>query len=189
MKENSALILIDFVNEIVHEDGNISKKGYNKFIQENNTFEKVNDWIKKTRKKNIPVIWVRVCFEKDYSNHFLKNSKVLGKAPEYKILQDGSWSARIHKELDAREQEDLWFEKQTISCFKNRDLLQWFANNTSIQNVYFGGVATDLAIESAVREAHDMNLIPHVVEEICVAQDKETHDNSIKTMSKFSEII
>lgn len=37
-----ALIVMDFINDIVHQDGKLSKKGYYNFIKENNVIVNLN---------------------------------------------------------------------------------------------------------------------------------------------------
>lgn len=53
----TALILIDFINEIVDEKGKFAGKGYPAFVKAHSTLESVSAVIAKARAKNMPVIF------------------------------------------------------------------------------------------------------------------------------------
>lgn len=60
---------------------------------------------------------------------------------------------------------------------------------SSIEELAFAGCATDLAIENAVREAHDRDFSYTVLEQCCGASDEETHKNSLKNLEKIATVL
>jgi nicotinamidase-related amidase len=78
--------------------------------------------------------------------------------------------------------------KNRISSFYNTELDEYLKSK-NIKNIYFSGVSTDLAIESAVRDAHDRDYNVYVIEDCCIAATEDDHLNSLKTLSKISQII
>lgn len=67
----------------------------------------------------------------------------------------------------------------------NLDLI---LRNNNIENIEVCGVATDLAVSSFVRDAHDRDYNVFVLEKCCAAANQKDHENSIEIISKISEI-
>lgn len=63
--ENSAIILIDFINDIIHQDGKIPSCA--KMVESMDIINKVNKVISFGRKKNLPIIFVIVGFTHNYT--------------------------------------------------------------------------------------------------------------------------
>jgi nicotinamidase-related amidase len=89
IKEKSILICIDFINEIVSENGKLSSKGYFKYLNNHNSLKNVSLLQKRFRENMIEIIHVKISFKKEYIDHPL-NSPLFGKAREYKALLEGS---------------------------------------------------------------------------------------------------
>ena len=62
--KNTALVVIDLINDIVHPDGKISSPSL--FISENHVIEKNNMVINYARKNQLLIIFVRVVFDSLY---------------------------------------------------------------------------------------------------------------------------
>jgi nicotinamidase-related amidase len=92
-------------------------KGYTSFIRENSTFEKLNEVIMKFRMANLPIIFVRLAFKADYSDQ-PKSSPVFGKAHEFGILSEGTWSTEVHASIDKKD-SDTVITKNRVSAFHN----------------------------------------------------------------------
>lgn len=186
MKEKKALILMDFINEIIHPDGKFKGKGYADFAIKNNVLQKVNQAIKVARENEIEVIFVKVGFNQDYKNQ-PKNSILFGKAHEFKALSLGTWSTELESSIDMLD-TDLVVIKNRISPFYGTNLDSYLRNN-NISSLYFAGVATDLVVQSAARDAHDRDYNVFIIPECCAAGSDEDHSTALTTMSKISTII
>ncbi len=64
MKKNSALIVIDFINDIVHPEGKIPSCA--EYVEKYDVIANANKYISEARKDVIPIIHVKVGFSKNY---------------------------------------------------------------------------------------------------------------------------
>ena len=180
-----ALLVIDFINEIVDEKGKLSSKGYASFIRENNTFVKLNEAIAKFREANLPVIFVRLAFKADYGDQ-PKSSPVFGKAHEFGILSEKAWSTEIHVSVD-RKDSDLVIIKNRVSAFHNTGLTK-LLHDKGITDVYICAVATDLSGEATARSAHDDDFKVTVIADACAAANSADHEKSLAFLPKIATV-
>jgi nicotinamidase-related amidase len=180
-----ALITIDFINEIVDEKGKLASKGYFDFIKEKNVFEKLSNAIKKAREKEMLIVHVRVGFDETYIQQ-PKNSPLFGKAHEFQALKLNTWATEFHKELNV-EKRDVIVTKHRVNAFHSTEL-DLILKNKKIDTLYIAGVSTDLAVSNTVRDAHDRDYKVIILEDCCAAASIEDHENSIKSLSKISNI-
>ncbi len=182
-----ALIIIDYINEISHKDGKLAGKGYYNFIQENNIFENMNKKIKKAKENEDLIIFVKLAFDKNYKNQ-PKNSPLFWKANEFRILQENTWGTEIHEELDFDAQKDLVVIKNRVNAFYGTNLDVILKNN-QIQDLEICGVATDLAVSSCARDAHDRDYNVTILENCCTAANIQDHKNAIESLEKIGKIV
>ncbi len=181
-----ALLVIDFINEIVDEKGKLSGKGYVLFIRENSTFEKLNEAITKFRMANLPIIFVCLAFKADYSDQ-PKSSPVFGKAHEFGILSEGTWSTEVHASVDKKD-SDTVITKNRVSAFHNTGLTK-LLHDKGVTDVYICAVATDLAGEAAARSAHDYDFKVTVIADACAAANSVDHQKSLAFLPKIATVI
>ncbi len=181
-----ALLVIDYINEIVDDNGKLSGKGYAAFIRDHDTFEKLNAVIAKFRAANQPIIFVRLAFKSDYQNQ-PKSSPVFGKAHEFGILAENTWSTEIHPSVD-RKEDDTLVTKTRVSAFHNTGLTQML-RDMGVDHVYICAVATDLAGEAAARSAHDDDFTITVVADACAAANADDHQKSLSFLPKIGTVI
>lgn len=180
-----AIIVMDFINEIVHPEGKFSVKGYPKFIQENNVIKNLNVAIKKARDQNFLIIFVKIGFSEDYINQ-PKNSVLFSKANEFQALKLNTWATEIHSDVDFQE-SDILITKHRISPYFGTSLDVYLRSN-KVEDVFLSGVATDLVVESAARDSHDRDFNVFVINDCCGAGSEEEHQNGISTSAKISNI-
>jgi len=181
-----ALIIIDFINDIVHPDGKLSGKWYGVFVKKNSIVENTNAKIQEFRQAWDEIIFVKVQFLTDYSDQ-PKNSPLFWKAHDFWVLQEWTWWTEFMDTLDVLD-TDLIISKNRVSAFCNTALYEYLKQN-EITDLYFAWCATDLAIESTVRDAHDRDFQCHVFENCCAASDVEVHKTSLLNLAKISAII
>jgi nicotinamidase-related amidase len=54
------LLVLDMINDIVHSDGKLSKKGYFDFVQNNNSISNINQAIQKFRDNHDLIVFVKI---------------------------------------------------------------------------------------------------------------------------------
>jgi nicotinamidase-related amidase len=183
--QNAALICIDFVNEMVSQGGKLSGKGYLTFVENNNTLQNVKALQNKFRNNGLEVLHVKISFSENYIEH-PANSPLFGKAKEFKALQAGAWGTDFAEAIKPNEGEKT-FVKRRVSAFYATDL-EATLRAKGINTVYLSGVSTDLAVESAARDAHDRDFNVIVISDCCAAANDDDHYKSLKTLQKISEV-
>lgn len=180
-----ALLLIDFVNENVSKDGKMAGKGYPTFCETHSVLEKTQKLLAAFRNKGHLVIHVRVGFSPDYREQPL-NSPLFGAANKFNAFKIGDWGDEFYEALAPLEGE-AQFYKHRVSAFYGTPV-ELLLKNQGVDELYICGVATDLAVQAATRDAHDRDIPVTVVEDCCGAANESDHRSSITTLSKISKI-
>ncbi len=178
-----SLIIIDYINEICHKDGAF---GCYPMLAKNQSVAKLNKVIFHARKENWLVIWVIVAFDKNYLEANTK-SPIFSKAKEYKKLQRGTWGTEIISDLDYQEDELIIF-KNAVNPFYGTNLDQILRNN-GVGEIYIAGVSTEVAVQSAVRDAHDRGYKVTVISDCCGSSHKDRHDASLEMLTYMADVI
>ena len=181
----STLILIDFINEIVDEKGKFAGKGYPAFVKAHGVLENVNAAIAKARAKDISVIFVRVGFSSDY-REWPESSPLFGAVKKFGALQLGAWATEIHESLNKTD-TDFLVTKHRVSAFYATPL-EAILHTLKVDTILLGGVATDIAVQSAVREAHDRDYRVVVLEDLCGAGNEEDHAQALRLLAKVATV-
>lgn len=182
----SALILLDFINEVVDEKGKFAGKGYPAFVKEHGTLDNVNTAIAKARAKDVPVIFVRVGFSSDY-REWPETSPLFGAAKKFGALQLGTWATEVHQSINKTE-ADFLITKHRVSAFYATSL-EAILRTLKVDTLLLGGVATDLVVQSTARDAHDRDYRVVVLEDLCGAGSEEDHTNALRTLAKLAVVV
>ena len=181
----TALILIDFINEIVHESGKLASKGYSNFVKNNNVFQNLSFAIKKARENNILIVHIKVGFSENY-NEQPKSSPLFGKAHEFQALKLDSWATEFHEEIDIKK-DDIILTKHRVNAFYATPL-DLILKNNKINSILVAGVATDLTVSNAVRDAHDRDYQVTILADCCAAANNEDHKTALLSLKKLSSV-
>lgn len=181
----SALICIDFINEIVSQEGKLAGKGYHDFVRAHDTLSRVAKAQRHFRAAGELVVHVRLAFSLNYAEHS-DRSVLLGKAREFGILQVGKWGTEFPANVAPLE-SDVILTKHRISAFFGTSL-DAILRARGIEQVYIAGVATDLAVQSAARDAHDRDYGVTVLSDCCAATSDTDHDSSLTTLRKIASV-
>lgn len=181
----TALICIDYINEIVSQGGKLSGKGYYDFVSKYETLDRVARAQRHFRSEGSVIIHVGLGFSANYAEHPTQ-SLLLGKAREFKALQLGTWGTEFNTKV-APVDGDSILTKHRISAFYHT-ALDTILHVQGVQQVYLAGVATDLAVQSAARDAHDRDYVITVLADCCAAANEEDHESSLRTLQKIATV-
>jgi len=181
----NALLLIDFINEIVHPDGKISGKGYADFDARHGALNRVAELLRQARNKGIAVIHVGVGFSPDYREQ-PENSPVFGGARKFGVLQLSTWGTEFHTKA-APLASEATLTKHRVSAFFGTPL-ELLLYTYGVRNVFVAGCATDMAVQAAVRDAHDRDFACSVIGDCCIAANDEDHQQTLRLLSKVAGI-
>ena len=185
MYMNEALILIDFINEIVSENGKIAQKGYSDFIRKRDTMKNVSELIVWARKKGIQIVHVKLGFFPNYSD-ISKVSPLFKESEKADLLKIGTWSTEIRDDIDVRSEDRMVVKTRVSAFFKTR--LDYMLREMGVDTVIIAGVATDLAVSSAVRDAHDLDFNVIVVSDCCAAASDQDHESELEILKKIAAV-
>jgi nicotinamidase-related amidase len=183
---SKALICIDFIEEMVGASGKLAGKGYRAFCEKHSTIANLAKRQEEIRREGGRVVHVHLGFAPDYADHPAR-SKLLAGARAGGILKLGTQSTTIVDGV-APVGDDIVIVKKRISAFHGTSL-ELALRSLGVTDIIIAGVATDLAVQSAARDAHDRDFGVEIAADACAAASDDDHDSALKTMAKFAGII
>lgn len=180
----SAILVIDFINDIVHEEGRIPSCAA--FVKEQNIITQANHVISIAREQHALLIFIKVGFNKNY-NECSENSPMFGKAKENKALILDSWGTEFHPALDYQS-NDIVVTKHRVSSFYCTSL-EIILNANDIHQIALCGVSTNNAVQATARDAHDRDYKVAIVEPACGAANPVDHSYALHLIGRFANII
>jgi len=181
-----ALLCLDFENDIVHPDGKVSGKGYAAYNAEHHTLTTLRRVQDQFRAAGLPVIHVRVGFFPGYAQQ-PKGSPLMGQAHKFGVFDLSSWGGEFLEEV-APEGEELVITKHRVGAFYATPL-DLTLKTMGVDEVCLAGVATDMAVESTAREAHDRDFAVTVIADCCIAANDEDQQRSLTNMKKLASVV
>ncbi len=174
--ERTALIVVDMQNAFCKKGGMVDVlKGLDDGQVERviKTNEKV---IKASRRQGIKVIYLRMSYRPDMANaggpespNYWKESGAVAmhEHPEWKnrFLTIGTWDWEIVDELKPQP-EDIVVDKSRYSGFVNTEL-DAILRTHNIKHLLFLGFATNVCVESTLRDAFFHDYFPIIVSDGC----------------------
>lgn len=182
----NALLLIDFINDIVAPKGKVSGKGYADFDARHGALNRVSDLLRQARNRGFAVIHVGVGFSADYKEQ-PEASPVFGGAKKFGALQRGEWGADFHAKA-APIPGEAALTKHRVNAFFGTPL-ELLLRTYGVKNLFVAGCATDMAVQATVRDAHDRDFACTVIADCCMAANDEDHEQTLRLLTKVSRII
>jgi len=177
-KKKTALLIMDFQNDIVHEKGKFVSWGIPAHVKKQNAIGNARKLLEKARESGFKVIFITVSYENGYPE--LRNAKegYYSTVSQTNSLLKGTWGAEIHEDLKPLDNE-LVINKSRINPFTTKDLLNELAD---VGTLILAGVATNFVLEETVRSAAAMDFRLIVAEDCCASMSQEMHDFPIKNI-------
>lgn len=188
MSENTssiALILIDFINEIVDPKGKLAGKGYSVFDEKYGSLTAVSGLLARARAKNAAIFHVRVGFSADYKEQ-PEASPLFGAAKKFNALRLGEWGTEFHAKASPNPNEAI-LVKHRVSAFYGTPL-EAILRTCGVRTVVIAGCATDVAVQAAVRDAHDRDFECIVAADSCIAASDDDHTQALRMLAKVASI-
>lgn len=176
-KGETALLIMDCQNDIIHPDGKIGRGGVAQRVREHGVVEHIARLGRTARAAGLPVIYIRVAFRPDYAD-LLSGSPRFQHIRTIGALQEGTWGAEIHEAL-APVPGDLVITKQCVNPFYGTPLGPLLLRR-GIRCLVLCGVATNFVVESTARYAADAGYQVVVVREGCAGFTDELHRFSLE---------
>ena len=104
-----------------------------------------------------------------------------------RILREGTWSVAFVDELRYTPEEKT-ITKTRISPFYKTELESYLSEKW-ISEIIIAGVATDLAVSSIARDAHDRDIMMTVISDACATVSVEHHEAALISIGKLANVI
>lgn len=173
-----ALILIDLINDL------LIKRWYLEKLDKD-FFENLSKTIKNAKNKWLLIIHVKLWFLDNYENQ-PKSSPLFWKAHEFWLFKIWSEWTEFYNKNDILT-SDIIITKSRVNPFYNTDLDKILKQN-NISEIFVWWIATDLAVSSFAREAHDRDYKVNILSDLCGSLNYEDHENELKILAKIANI-
>ena len=181
-KAHTALLVMDFENDIVHPEGAFKDFGFAQMVADNNVLDKTSQLLTAARSSGVTVIYVSVKFREGYPER-PANSGLWQGLHGANALVEGTWGSQIHDQLTPEKGEPT-VTKRGVSAFAASDIEQ-ILHNKRIGTLILAGVATNFVVEGTARQACDLGYDTIVVGDCCASMSQEAHDSSLNTALPF----
>lgn len=175
----TALLLVDYQVALCEEGEYTRLPPLAAQVRERNVIATAERVLKAARAAGVYVIHVRLAFEPSYEVRSNRTPRWDSYPAERAMLVDAP-GAQIVAPLTPLESEPI-VVKASVDPFIGTSLLNMFLGN-GIRNVAIAGVATNLAVESAVRHGADSGLQVTVIEDACASFSQAAHEFAVGTI-------
>ena len=172
----SALVLVDLENDFLSEEG-VLHGAVKDSLNANETIRNLNRTLQAARKKGMKIIFTSMSFSNDYREMGERPYGILAAVKESAAFKRGSWGADIAESIDV-EKDDIVIQKSTMCAFKQTELKEVLAK-TGVETIVFGGLVTDLCLETSMRSAYDMGYEVISLVDCMASLNQTTHENSV----------
>ena len=181
-KEHSALLAMDFENDLVHGDGAFKDFGFAQMVRENDVLGKTARLLDAARRASLKVIYISVKWRPGHPG-INRSAGLFQAVVEANALVEGTWGASIHEAVAPREGEPV-VTKRAASAFAGSDLAN-LLSASGITTLLLTGVATNFVVEGTAREAVDRGYNVVVVGDCCASMSQEVHDSALNNALPF----
>ena len=181
-KGRTALLAMDFENDLVHEDGAFKDFGFAAMVKANDVLGKTARLLDAARRSGVKVIYVSVKFRPGHPEA-PKSAGLFQAVVQANALVEGTWGAAIHDAVAPREGEPV-VTKRAVSAFAGSDLAN-LLSISGITTLLLAGVATNFVVEGTAREATDRGYDVVIVGDCCASASQEVHDAALNTSLPF----
>ena len=186
MPGNAAYLVLDMINDLVHEDGPNGKKGYGPELNRRNTIANTAEALLKARAAGVLIGYVRIGFSPDY-RECPKASRLFQGAKAAGLFKLGEWGTQVHPALSPQP-GDFDIIKHRVSPFYSTSLEAVLRAN-DVSRLYLSGVSSSGAVLSGAKDGHDRDYEVYVLDDCCCALSEEQHQAVIDQVKRMTTIL
>ncbi len=168
-----AVIVVDMQNDFCDKDGAYHRndpKTYN-ISRAHAMIPTLKRFLDEARKKQMPIVYVKTFIDdqgRDAGIYAMARPFILKEG-----LRKNTWGGKIVEELPP-SQNDFIVEKSRYSAFYNTNM-EVVLRGLKVETLFFTGVATNVCVESSIRDAFFRDYQCVLVEDCCRAWTEEAH--------------
>jgi len=168
----TALLLMDFQNDLVHPDGAFGSQGPAAEVKEKGAIENTARVLATARSMGLTVVHVAVAFRPGH-REANRSAQLFAGVGEANALVEGTWGAHFHSDLQPAEDE-LVITKRGVSALTGTELDR-LLRLRDVNVLVLTGFATNFVVEGTAREAVDRGYTVIVLSDCCASFTDEMH--------------
>lgn len=180
-----ALLVLDVINELVHQNGSVGKDGYYQQSLKRNILKNLKKTISLARQEETTIIYVVFGFDDKFSE-WSDRSKLFRHVKERQQAILGTWSTNIHEDVTPENNEYV-VSKHRIDPFYNTNL-EMILRVNNIGEVFLSGVSSEFVVLATALSAHDRDYKVQVIEDCVSSSDQHSHECAMHIMNKIANI-
>lgn len=192
--DRSAIVVVDMQNAFASKGGMLDIAGTD-LSDAGRVVTATRSVLEAARSREVPVVYLRMAYKPDLSDsggpqspnwHKELGLCLMGSRPELKgkILTEGTWDAEIVPEL-VPAPGDLVITKTRYSGFAGTTLDSQLRMR-GIQHLFFTGIATNVCVESTLRDAYFHDYWPILVADATMpAGDQSLYNATLHNVESF----
>lgn len=191
---HSAIVVVDMQNAFVNKGGTLDLAGVD-LSDAARVVRVIHDVLDAARVSGVPIVYLQVGYKPDLTNaggprspnyHKETAVRLMCTRPELKgkLLTEGSWDFAIVDEL-APHPGDVVITKTRYSGFAGTTLDSQLRVR-GIQSLFFAGIATNVCVESTLRDAYFLDYWPILLADATMAAgDRSVYEASVFNVESF----
>lgn len=178
--DHCAVVVIDVQNDFCHMEGSSAKRGKDlQYVQQ--MIPRLTYFLHEARKNQVPVLFVATEHDEatDSEAWLSRYGTNYDRVKTNLSCRKGSWGTGFY--MIESEKEEIVVIKHKYSAFVGTDLDNKL-QSLGIRSLLFTGVATNICVESTLRDALHHDYFVTLVEDCCAAYDMMDHDSTIRNV-------
>lgn len=176
---SSALLVVDMQNDFCHPQGAFAARGLDISMAQR-IIPTLQELMREARRAGMPVIVIRVVRGEHTAWPALDRVSQLAYGLDFiPVFVEGTWGAQLHEDLKPQP-GDILLDKNRYGAFTGTNL-HLILENEGVENLIVTGGATNVCVESTVREAFMLGYNIVLVEDACAATRREFHEATLAT--------
>lgn len=175
----TALLVMDFMNDMVHADGKFADQGWPAQIKAGSTIEKTARALGAARDAGLSVMHVQLAWRPGHPDAN-RDAPLFAGVAEANALVEGTWGSDFHSELQPADGE-LVILKRSVSAFAGTELDRLLTRR-GIGTLVLAGFATSFVVEGTARDAADRGYRVVVLKDCCASLTEAMHDFAVQTV-------
>ena len=172
----SVLLLVDCENDFLSEKGALYP-AVKSSLDSNDTINNLNRTLEAARQKGLKVIFTSMEFSEDYKEMGNSPYGILAAIKNANALKRETWGAKVAENIGIGD-DDLVLSKSTMCAFKSTELEEILTHH-NIKTLIFGGLVTDLCLETSIRSAYDLGFEVIALVDCMASLNQATHESTV----------
>jgi len=183
---NTVLAVVDMQNDFIHPQGVLARQGL-LFDGLEGFVKRVANLMGRCRSKGLPVVATRHIIHQNPQGQAVGGGLWVEMRPFLKTegFRHGSWGAEI---IDSLPRPDYIIDKARFSGFFETNM-ECLLRGLRTETIIFSGVATNVCVESTIRDAFFRDFRIIIIEDCISAYTQEAHEASLKTLRFLGTVI